>query len=103
MEKAEILRRLEYLSEHTIHTGGRPQFSFCMSSDDWLALKNAIAMLKEQEAKEAMVEESTNLYTGLPVAHCPKCGVSLDRFLYGRRYEGQINYCPFCGQAIKWE
>ena len=57
-------------------------------------------MLKEQEA--TMVIESENMYTGLPITHCPKCGVTLDRFLYGRQHEGQINYCPMCGQAVKW-
>ena len=62
---------------------------------------DAIALLKEQEAKPVM--ESTNMYTGLPITHCPKCGISLDRYLYGRQYEGQINYCPMCGQAVKWE
>ena len=64
---------------------------------------DAIFLLKELEPKEVMVAESTNMYTGLPITHCPKCGVSLDRYLYGRQYEGEINYCPFCGQAIKWE
>jgi uncharacterized Zn finger protein (UPF0148 family) len=63
--------------------------------------KEVIALLKEQEAKE--VKELTNMYTGLPITHCPKCGISLDRYLYGRQYEGQINYCPMCGQAVKWE
>ena len=56
--------------------------------------------LKEQEA--TMVIESENMYTGLPITHCPKCGKSLDRYLYGRRQEGEINFCPYCGQAVKW-
>ena len=62
---------------------------------------DALTLLKEHEA--TMVIESENMYTGLPITHCPKCGVTLDRFLYGRQHEGQINYCPMCGQAIKWE
>lgn len=65
------------------------------------ACVGAIALLKEQEA--TMVIESENMYTGLPITHCPKCGISLDKYLYGRQYEGQINYCPMCGQAVKWE
>lgn len=76
-----------------------------MPRDDYKGIMeyidDAIALLKEQEAKTVM--ESTNMYTGLPITHCPKCGISLDRYLYGRQYEGQINYCPMCGQAIKWE
>lgn len=62
---------------------------------------DVLNLLKEQET--TMVIESENMYTGLPTTHCPKCGVTLDRFLYGRQHEGQINYCPMCGQAIKWE
>ena len=64
-------------------------------------IKRLNKLLKEQEAKQVM--ESTNMYTGLPITHCPKCGISLDRYLYGRQYEGQINYCPMCGQAVKWD
>ena len=64
-------------------------------------LSEALELLKEQEAKKVI--ESTNMYTGLPITHCPKCGVSIDRYLYGRQHEGQINYCPVCGQAVKWE
>lgn len=58
------------------------------------------ALIKKQEAKS--VTESTNMYTGLPITHCPKCGIALDRYLYGRQHEGQINYCPMCGQAVKF-
>ena len=64
-------------------------------------MAEAYTLLKEQEAKE--VKESINLYTGLPITHCPKCGASIDRFLYGRQHEGKINNCPYCGQAVKWE
>lgn len=59
------------------------------------------ALIKKQEAKS--VTESTNMYTGLPITHCPKCGIALDRYLYGRQHEGQINYCPMCGQAVKFD
>ena len=62
---------------------------------------DAITLLKAQDAEE--VKGSTNMYTGLPITHCPKCGVSIDRYLYGRQHEGQINYCPYCGKAVKWK
>ena len=64
-------------------------------------LKEILALLKEHEGKPVI--ESTNMYTGLPITHCPKCGKSLDRYLYGRRQEGEINFCPYCGQAVKWD
>lgn len=62
---------------------------------------DALALLKGQKAKKVI--ESANMYTGLPITHCPKCGVSIDRYLYGRQHEGQINYSPYCGQAVKWD
>ena len=62
---------------------------------------NALQTLKEQEPKA--IEYHDNPFTVLPVTHCPKCGVSLDRYLHGRQHEGQINYCPKCGQAVKWD
>lgn len=68
---------------------------------DFKAVDMILELLKEQEPMQ--VEESTNMYTGLPITHCPKCGVSIDRYLYGRQHEGQINYCPICGQAVKWD
>lgn len=62
--------------------------------------KETLDLLKSQEA--TMVIESENMYTGLPITHCPMCGKSLDRYLYGRQHEGKINFCPYCGQAVKW-
>lgn len=53
-----------------------------------------------QEAVNVVIEE--NSFTGLPVTRCPKCIKSVDRYLYGRHGE-QVNYCPFCGQALKWD
>lgn len=64
-------------------------------------ISDTITLLKKQEA--TMVIESENMYTGLPITHCPKCGKSLDKYLYGRQHEGKINFCPYCGQAVKWE
>lgn len=58
-------------------------------------------LLKEQEPQS--VVESSNMYTGLSITHCPKCGFALDRFLYGREYLGEIKHCPMCGKAVKWD
>ena len=103
-DRQKVIKGLEYhLKELTV---GKTCFECPYFGDNPCEIQliaNALDLLKEQEAKETMVVESTNVYTGLPISHCPKCGVSLDRYLYGRQYEGEINYCPFCGQAIKWE
>ena len=53
---------------------------------------NALAMLKEQEAKTPVecVHDHYWYYT------CPTCGTHEELFR-------EWNYCPFCGQAVKWE
>lgn len=104
---------------------------FCGNSSDWARVDAALALLKEQDAKEQCLKtkciicphcdncdvdengllkeqeakkviEKTSIYTGLPITYCPKCGISIDRY-NGRERKGQTNYCPYCGQAVKWE
>lgn len=56
-------------------------------------MKDALELLKEQEAKPVIV--TTNAY-GTRFYHCPKC----NRDLYA--YPRQL-YCSNCGQAVKWD
>ena len=107
MDMEKVISRLDNLrrfADTEIHP--------IISPDNWVVYSilcdlidftkaDILSMLKEQEAKPVI--ESTNMYTGLPITHCPKCGKSLDRYLYGRQQEGEINFCPYCGQAVKWE
>lgn len=54
---------------------------------------DALALLKEQEAKPVIV--TTNAY-GTKFYHCPRC--NRDLYIYPRQ-----SYCSNCGQAVKWE
>lgn len=56
-------------------------------------------MRKEQEPKP--IAYTDNPYTGLPVARCPKCGKFARQFHSAIKEE--THYCPWCGQAVKWE
>ena len=96
MEKAEILRRLEDLSKRTIRTCGKPQFSFCMSSDDCTALESAIDMIKEQEPIEPTINEYGEAYCicGENVGIIPR-----DKNLPSIRSK----YCSECGRRMKWK
>lgn len=53
---------------------------------------DALALLKEQEAKPVIV--TTNAY-GTRFYHCPKC--NRDLCVYPRQL-----YCSNCGQELKW-
>ncbi len=46
MDKAEIIRRLEQISRHAVHTVGEEPF--VMSLDDGIAIKEAINLIKQQ-------------------------------------------------------
>ena len=62
---------------------------------DGYALDTAIALLKAQEPVEYVVHcKNADLSNGTEFA-CGECGGSL---LHKR-----VNYCPYCGRAVKWE
>ena len=63
-------------------------------------LDESIALLKEQEAKPIVYTD--NPYTGLPVAHCPKCGRFARQFHMAQPGE-ETHFCPWCGQEVKWD
>ena len=56
-------------------------------------IDDAIALLKEQEAKS--VEVCGQMFT-VKYGHCPTCGKGMDSDTYP-------HWCGFCGQAVKWE
>lgn len=53
---------------------------------------DALALLKEQEAKTPVEREDEGYW----YYACPTCGNHEELFR-------EWNYCPFCGQAVKWE
>lgn len=55
MNIEEIIRRLEKIAEHAVHTPG--EIPLCMSLDDGVALHEAVELLKEQDKiKEQFIE-----------------------------------------------
>ena len=54
---------------------------------------DAIAMLKEQDAKNPVVREKNGYWDYV----CPTCGSRDEEFFR------EWNYCPFCGQEVKWK
>lgn len=53
----------------------------------------AIAMLKEQEAKKVNISQT---HCGMKYGLCPQCGKQIDTLV-------NPNYCGCCGQEVKWE
>ena len=58
--------------------------------------------LKAMEKQNPLpVRFETNSVTNLPISFCPKCDEHIQLYAYGNGVEQ--NYCPYCGQAVKWE
>lgn len=60
-------------------------------------LKDALALLKEQEAVEPVVDIDT--------WKCGNCGYTLEhQKLFGDNvlFHEQYDYCPGCGRKVKW-
>ncbi len=60
MDRAEIIRRVEKIAGHAVHTAGEPPL--VLSLDDGIALYDAAALLKEQEIKSMTLEELDEIY-----------------------------------------
>jgi len=93
MEMDEIIRRLEKIANHAIHfIGDQP---FVMSLDDGIAVKDAIALLKEQETEwEKIWEAPDRTYKG----RCKRCGFV---HIFIENHDLQYNFCPSCGRSVK--
>lgn len=83
MEKSEIIRRLEKIARHAVHVVGEKPF--VMSLDDGIAVYDAIALLKEQEAVKPTWSR------GKPF--CGACGLRI----HGGKF------CSECGKPISWK
>ena len=86
IDREKIIKEFEKICEYTL----RPH--------EFQVLNDVLALLKEQESKPIRYKE--NWMTGLPVAHCPKCGKALYQVLPAD--EDETKFCPWCGQAVKW-
>ena len=66
----------------------------CIGCD--IVMRDAIALLKEQEAKQVInIDDS---FEGMEVGNCPSCNRAIVNLKIG-----ETKFCKFCGQAVKWE
>jgi len=93
VDREKVIKGLEYhLKELSV---GKTCFECPYFGDNPCEIQlvaNALALLKDQEAKPVIV---TNAY-GTRFYHCPKCNCDLYAYIRQR-------YCSNCGQAVKWE
>lgn len=78
---------------------GNYKNSVLRHNGELLTVNELIELLKAQDPKRVSIVN--NGFTGLPVTHCPKCHRPIDMF-YGA-HGAETEFCPWCGQAVKWE
>lgn len=89
-DREKVIKGLEHCSEDGCE--GCPYEPDCLMADGFSELaKDALELLKEQEAKSAIIEGSDVAHVG----RCPSCHVILTPF--------RANYCYCCGRKVKWD
>lgn len=58
-------------------------------------MADALVLLKEQEPKTVLHREDGD--------YCPRCSTITTRIMGVQKLHLGTNYCPYCGQALKWE
>lgn len=61
-----------------------------------LMAMDVLALLKEQEAVKPIYNEEKY---GDHLPHCGNC----EKVLPNNAVYGKVNFCHYCGQAVKWE
>ena len=61
-----------------------------------LLRKDALELLKEQEAMKPIYNEQKY---GDHLPHCGNC----EKVLPNNGVYGKVNFCHYCGQAVKWD
>ena len=100
-DREKVIKGLECCQHSSkSHCNGCPYFydGLCSTNDCTADLaSDAIALLKEQEAKTVLHREERSV---IPVkalsGFCPKCSHTL---IYGMNK----HFCGNCGQEVKWE
>ena len=101
MDREKVIRGLEELCKYLFH-----EYEICYHGDQediynrFLIADNALALLKEQEAKTGAwqwkIHGKPESGGTLGEAVCDQCGEST----YATAVKGTLNYCPNCGAKM---
>ena len=94
-DREKVIKGLENCKEGGSCDGC--QYNFQSSRCIFRLHEDALALLKEQEAVEPVLEQDFMV--------CGECGhdVILQRMIGDMLFDERVSYCPACGRSVKWE
>ena len=100
IDREKVIKGLEELSAFLFREYGRVRAEeSAVYYDRFLAVENALTLLKEQEPRPPRVTE--NAY-GTKFYFCPRCARPIIPTFKSAAY-CKPRHCEDCGQAVKWE
>jgi DNA-directed RNA polymerase subunit RPC12/RpoP len=98
IDRKKVIENLEECLSASCR-GFRPRESCPYNDDEWDIMRDALALLKEQEAKAGKWIEKTD-YMGDTYYDCSVCGESWTT-IDGTPWQNGMNYCPHCGAKME--
>lgn len=93
-DREKVIKELEECLSASCR-GFRPR-ELCPYTDyEWDIMRDALAMLKEQETSDTRENR---------IFHCAECGYGIDDIFINDegKYPILPIYCPNCGRSVKW-
>ncbi len=98
MDREKVIKDLEECITASCR-GYRPRLSCPYNDEEWDIMREALALLKEQEAKIGKWIEQDG-FDGDVYYDCSVCGESWV-LIEGTPKENGMNYCPHCGAKME--
>jgi hypothetical protein len=97
-DREKVIKRLEEISDYFfgVYHRSKDREEINKAKDRCDAVEDALALLKEQEAKKPIYN---NEKYGDYLPHCSSC----EKVLPNRSQYGDAKFCHICGQVIRWK
>ncbi len=93
VDREKVIKGLLHCTRTVAGCNGCPYNDFESSCRD--LKRDALELLKEQEARKPIYNEQK--YGD----HLPRCG-NCEKVLPNTVVYGKVNFCHYCGRAVKW-
>lgn len=98
IDRKKVVKGLEEISDYffSVYHHSKDREEINKAKDRCDAVEDALALLKEQEPMQVKMDMYGNAY-------CPWCSTDRTIEMGAQRLHLGTQFCPYCGQAVKWE